>query len=57
VSTVSRALNGRDDVSPDVRARVLAAARELNYTANQHARALKGATAKTLGVVLSAWWR
>jgi LacI family transcriptional regulator len=53
VSTVSRALNGRDDVSRDVRARVLAAARELNYTANQHARALKGATAKTLGVVLS----
>jgi DNA-binding LacI/PurR family transcriptional regulator len=53
VSTASRALNGRDDVSPDVRARVLAAARELNYTANLHARALKGATAKTLGVVLS----
>jgi DNA-binding LacI/PurR family transcriptional regulator len=53
VSTASRALNGRDDVSKDVRARVLAAARELNYTANQHARALKGATAKTLGVVLS----
>jgi LacI family transcriptional regulator len=53
VSTASRALNGRHDVSPDVRARVLAAARELNYTANQHARALKGATAKTLGVVLS----
>ena len=53
VSTASRALNGRDDVSPDVRVRVLAAARELNYTANLHARALKGATAKTLGVVLS----
>jgi LacI family transcriptional regulator len=53
VSTTSRALNGRDDVSKDVRARVLAAARELNYSANQHARALKGATAKTLGVVLS----
>lgn len=53
VSTASRALNGRDDVSKDVRARVLAAARELNYTANLHARALKGATAKTLGVILS----
>ena len=53
VSTASRALNGRDDVSKEVRARVLAAARELNFTANLHARALKGATAKTLGVVLS----
>jgi DNA-binding LacI/PurR family transcriptional regulator len=53
VSTASRALNGRDDVSQNVRTRGLAAARELNYTANLHARALKGATAKTLGVVLS----
>lgn len=53
VSTASRALNGRDDVSKDVRARVLAAAGELNYTANLHARALKGATAKTLGVLLA----
>src|ERR1700732_4641736 len=39
ISTTSRALNGRSDVSKDVRARVLAAARDLNYTANQHARA------------------
>lgn len=52
VSTASRALNGRDDVSKEVRARVLAAAQQLNYTANLHARALKGVTAKTLGVVL-----
>jgi DNA-binding LacI/PurR family transcriptional regulator len=53
VSTVSRALNGRLDVSSEVRARVLSAARELNYTANLHARALKGATARTLGLLLS----
>jgi DNA-binding LacI/PurR family transcriptional regulator len=52
VSTTSRALNGRSDVSKDVRERVLAAARDLNYTANQHARALKGVTSRTLGVVL-----
>jgi LacI family transcriptional regulator len=52
ISTASRALNGRLDVSKDVRARVLAVARELNYAANLHARALKGATTKTLGVVL-----
>lgn len=53
VSTASRALNGRDEVSKDVRARVLAAATELSYTANLHARALKGATTRTLGVLLS----
>ena len=52
VSTASRALNGRIDVSDEVRARVLAAAQALHYTANLHARALKGATTKTLGVVL-----
>ena len=53
VSTASRALNGRGEVSKDVRARVLAAAADLNYTANLHARALKGATTRTLGVLLS----
>ena len=52
-ATVSLALRGSASIAPETRARVLAAARELNYTANQHARALKGATAKTLGVVLS----
>jgi LacI family transcriptional regulator len=52
ISTASRALNGRLDVSKDVRARVLAAAQDLNYAANLHARALKGATSKTLGVIL-----
>jgi LacI family transcriptional regulator len=52
ISTASRALNGRLDVSKDVRARVLAAAQELNYAANLHARALRGTTTKTLGVVL-----
>jgi len=53
VSTASRALNGRGEVSKDVRTRVLAAATELSYTANLHARALKGATTRTLGVLLS----
>ena len=52
VSTTSRALNERDDVSQEVRARVLAAARTLNYTVNQHARILKGAASKTLGLIL-----
>jgi LacI family transcriptional regulator len=52
ISTASRALNGRSDVSREVRERVLSAAQELHYTANQNARALKGATSKILGVVL-----
>jgi DNA-binding LacI/PurR family transcriptional regulator len=52
ISTASRALNGRSDVSKEVRERVLTAARELQYTANHNARALKGITNKTLGVVL-----
>jgi LacI family transcriptional regulator len=52
ISTASRALNGRGDVSKEVRERVLSAARDLQYTANQNARALKGATSKILGVVL-----
>jgi LacI family transcriptional regulator len=51
-STASRALNRRPDVSKEVRTRVQAAAKELNYAVNLHARALKGATSKTLGVVL-----
>ena len=41
ISTASRALNGRSDVRKEVQERVLAAARELQYTANQHARALR----------------
>jgi LacI family transcriptional regulator len=52
VSTTSRALNDRVDVSPEVRSRVLAAARTLNYTVNHHARVLKGAASKTLGLIL-----
>lgn len=52
ISTASRALNGRSDVSKDVRERVLSAAQDLQYTANHNARALKGVTSKILGVVL-----
>ncbi|MBX2999649.1 MAG: LacI family DNA-binding transcriptional regulator [Caldilineaceae bacterium] len=52
VSTTSRALNDRLDVSEAVRARVLKAAQELNYTVNHQARVLKGAASKTLGLIL-----
>jgi DNA-binding LacI/PurR family transcriptional regulator len=45
IGTVSRALNGRTDVNAETRARVLAAAEELNYAPNQSARRLqRGAT-------------
>jgi len=52
VSTTSRALNAHINVSEEVRARVLEAAQQLNYTVNYHARVLKGAASKTLGLVL-----
>ncbi len=52
VSTASRALNARLDVSAAVRTRVLDAAQALQYTVNPHARALKGVTSKTLGIML-----
>jgi LacI family transcriptional regulator, galactose operon repressor len=52
ISTASRALNGRGEISKEVRDRVLSAAQELRYTANQNARALKGAPTRVLGVVL-----
>ena len=52
ISTASRVLNGRSDVRKEVQERVLAAARELEYTVNQHARSLREGTSKTLGLVL-----
>jgi DNA-binding LacI/PurR family transcriptional regulator len=52
ISTASRVLNGRSDVRKEVQERVLTAARDLQYTVNQHARALREGTSKTLGVVL-----
>ena len=45
IGTVSRALNGRADVSAETRRRVLEVATKLNYTPNQSGRSLrKGAT-------------
>ena len=52
VATVSRALNGQGHVSPEVRARVLAAARDLDYAPDQAARALSSGRTHTVGVVL-----
>jgi DNA-binding LacI/PurR family transcriptional regulator len=54
VSTVSRVINGRADVSvrPETRQRILAAARELQYRPNAIARGLRLATTGTLGLLV-----
>jgi DNA-binding LacI/PurR family transcriptional regulator len=41
IGTVSRALNGRSDVSPATRRRILEAAAELGYSPNQSGRSLR----------------
>lgn len=52
VATVSRALNGRHNVAEPVRERVLAVARELDYSPNAAARSLSSRRTQTLGVLL-----
>ena len=54
VSTVSKAMNDRDDVSPATRARVLAAAERLGFTPDPAARRLRRQASDTIGFVLSA---
>ncbi|MFE9693245.1 LacI family DNA-binding transcriptional regulator [Micromonospora sp. NPDC005806] len=50
LATASRALNGMR-VTPQLRDRVLAAAEKLAYIPNAHARALAGASHRTVGVI------
>lgn len=52
INTVSRALNGKPDVSPQTRQRVLRAAARLGYRPNVLARNLRRQTSHTLGVVI-----
>lgn len=52
VATISRVLNATVPVSDDVRARVLAAARELSYVPHAAARSLSTRSTATFGVVL-----
>lgn len=52
-STVSRALRGDPRVAPVTKARVLEAAREMNYTPNLAARSLITRKTGTVGVVVS----
>ncbi|MFC5804119.1 LacI family DNA-binding transcriptional regulator [Streptomyces formicae] len=50
-ATVSRVLAGKR-MAESTRAKVLLAAKELNYVINAHARALKGGRSNTVGIVL-----
>lgn len=52
VATVSRALNGQQNVARGVRERVLDAARELKYVPHHAARSLSSRKTRTIGVVL-----
>ena len=53
VSTVSKALNGRWDVGDATKEQILEAARELGYTANTAARALKTNRTYSIGIVFT----
>jgi LacI family transcriptional regulator len=52
-ATVSRVINGNYPVSAATRQRVEQAIAELGYVANAHARALAGATNRTVGIIIN----
>jgi len=52
-ATVSRVLNGKQDVAADLRHRVLAAVTELGYRRNGPARSLRTRAAMVLGLIIS----
>jgi DNA-binding LacI/PurR family transcriptional regulator len=52
IGTVSRALNGRADVSAETRRRVLEAATKLNYSPNQSGRSLRKGTTHAIAFLL-----
>lgn len=54
VSSVSKALNGRFDINAETRKRVLDAAAELGYVANQSGRALRQGTTRTVGFMIES---
>jgi LacI family transcriptional regulator len=53
-STVSRALNGYNDVNANTRKKVLAAAQELGYRANPTAKRLASGRSRNVGIILPA---
>ncbi|MEI6800963.1 MAG: LacI family DNA-binding transcriptional regulator [Pseudomonadota bacterium] len=52
IGTVSRALNDRPDVNEDTRKRVLQAASDLNYVANQSGRSLRSGLTGAIGFMV-----
>jgi LacI family transcriptional regulator len=52
VNTVSRALAGKPDVSPETRAKVLEVAQELDYRPNRLARGLRSNKTEIIGVIV-----
>ncbi|MDZ7373891.1 MAG: LacI family transcriptional regulator [candidate division KSB1 bacterium] len=50
-ATVSKALNGRADVSPETRERILRLAKEMNYTPHALGRSLRRRVTENVGVV------
>jgi len=52
IGTVSRALNDKPDVNPETRRRVLEAAEELGYVANQSGRALRKGRTGIIGFMM-----
>ena len=54
ITTVSRALDGYDDVAEETRQLVIGTARKLGYTPNRAARQLRRRKAETVGYILPA---
>lgn len=52
IGTVSRALNGKTDVNPRTRQRVLEAAEKLGYVANQSGRSLRKGSTGVIGFMM-----
>lgn len=52
IGTVSRALNGKADVNPETRKRVMEAATALGYAPNQSGRSLRKGTTGLVGVIV-----
>lgn len=53
INTVSRALNDKEEVRTDTRAKILAAAHELGYRPNRLAKGLRSNKTGTIGVVVT----
>lgn len=52
ITTVSRALNGYDDVSPETKQLILDTAKEMGYSPNTYAQRLQKQQADTIGLIL-----